>query len=542
MRYSYSIIFFVLITFRLYSQLPDFVWANQCGNPPNTTDTKTILASGPDGSFYLSGEFLDTAQFGNKMLVSAGGTDIFLVKHTAGGTVLWSIRIGAADYDFVQDVITDDEGNVIVTGYFYGTTQIGQDQYTSYGGQDLFIAKFNSDGDFLWSCRAGGPMADYLSGLATDEDRNIVIAGYFYDAITFGDTTITATSSSDIFLAKYNNDGGFQWVNPSGGSSSDQVHSLSIDPGGHILLAGSFYYDITLGDTTLTTMNPVGVFISRYLANGQLNQAFQLEGTYLGTEVYIDACQQGDFYIAGNFSEQLFFGNKTFDAGQFNQDIFVAKYDASCNLQWARHAFSYASDQVIDIETDQDNNLYLTGHYLDSIHFDLLTLPYSLCCGSREIFIVSYDESGNVSWGERITGTRANVQSLEMNLQGELLISGLFSEDVTLGKLTLSHFDGFQNYVTCLNTGTYTYIGHTFSIPGLKVFPNPASDHVQVLIPGQNISLSYSIYNAGGHLVTNGAVSTGDYIDLSMFPAGHYLLRFSGNEEWSAQTLLLIKQ
>lgn len=542
MKYFYPVIFLFLITIQAFSQLPEFEWANQCGNPPNTTDTKTTLASGQDGHFYLSGEFLDTVQFGSKILVSAGGTDIFLVKYTAEGNVVWSDRIGESDYDFVQKIIADDEGNVIVTGYFYGTTQIGQDQYTSYGSQDLFIAKYNSGGDFLWSYRAGGLMADYITGLTLDADQNIVITGYFYDGISFGDTTILASSSSDIYLAKFDTDGGLLWVNSAGGSSSDQARSASCDPEGNILLTGSFYYDITLGDTTISTINPVGVVIAKYLPDGQLGQAFQLNGTYLSTEVYAVAGQLGDFYISGNFSEQLVFGNETFDAGEFNQDIYTAKYDASCNLQWARHAYSAASDQVMGIETDPYNNIYLTGHYLDTIHFDLLTLPYTMCCGSREIFIVSYSATGEVLWGEQITGTRASVQSLAMNGQGELLLSGLFTEEVILGPLTLSNFDGFQNYVACLQTEIYTAVGPDLKKNSLKIFPNPTSEKIHILTQLHEVKYNYQIYSANGRLIISGTLNTGDYIDVRLLPLGLYLIKIIDFEESGSQSCLFIKQ
>jgi hypothetical protein len=542
MKYTIVIIFFALISIGLFAQLPDFEWANQCGNPPNTTDTKTVLASGPDGDFYLSGEFLDTAQFGNKILVSAGGTDIFLVKHNAQGTVSWSNRIGAADYDFVQNIITDDEGNVIVTGYFYGTTQIGQDEYTAYGSQDLFIAKFNSGGDFLWSYRAGGPMADYITGLALDADQNLAITGYFYDAITFGDTTIPALSSSDIFLAKFNPGGELQWVTSAGGSSSDQARAAGIDPDGNILLTGSFYYDITFGDTTLSTINPVGAFIAKYFPDGQLDQAFQLDGTYLTPEIFVTAGQNGDFYISGNFSEQLIFGGKTFDAGQFNQDIFIAKYNASCDLQWAKHAFSFGSDQVIGIDTDPYNNLYLTGHYLDSIHFDMLTLPYTLCCGSREIFIVSYSTTGDLLWGEQISGTRANVQSLEMNLQGELLLSGLFTEEVNLGHLKLSNFDGFQNYVTCLQTEIYTSISQSVNNSAVRIFPNPAKERIHLMNFGIVNQYNYLIYNLNGKTVGSGNITDGSFIEVGFLPAGQYLLKLIAPEANTSSSYLFIKQ
>jgi hypothetical protein len=177
MKQFISIVFLLISAFNVFSQQPAFEWASQCGNPPNTTDTKTVLASGPDGQFYLAGEFLDTTQFGGKMLISSGGTDIFLAKHTAEGLPIWAIKIGAADYDYVQKIITDANGNVIITGYFYGETQIGPDRYTSYGSQDIFIASFSPEGAFLWSLRAGGQSADYVSGLALDADQNLVITG-----------------------------------------------------------------------------------------------------------------------------------------------------------------------------------------------------------------------------------------------------------------------------------------------------------------------------------------------------------------------------
>ena len=190
------------------------------------------------------------------MLISSGGTDIFLAKHTSDGVPVWANKIGAADYDYVQKVISDANGNVIMTGYFYGDTQIGPDHYTSYGSQDIFIASFSPEGAFLWSFRAGGQSADYVTGLALDADQNLVITGYYYDAINFGDTTLISSGSSDIFLAKFSTDGDLLWATTAGGSSSDQSRSASCDPEGNILISGSFYYDITLGDTTLYYPEP----------------------------------------------------------------------------------------------------------------------------------------------------------------------------------------------------------------------------------------------------------------------------------------------
>lgn len=542
MKQSSFIIILVSIAFNLFAQQPEFKWASQCGNPPNTTDTKTVLASGPEGEFYLAGEFLDTTQFGDKMLISSGGTDIFLARHTPEGVPIWANKIGAADYDYVQKIVTDAGGNVIIAGYFYGGTLIGPDHYMSHGSQDVFIAKYGPEGAFLWSFRAGGGSADYVSGLALDVNQNIIISGYFYDSINFGDMSLISSGSTDIYLAKFNAEGGLLWATTAGGSSSDQSRSASCDPEGNILMSGSFYYDLTLGDTTLSTLNPVGVFIARYLPDGQLDHVFQLDGTYLSTEVYVVTGQDGNFYISGNFSEQLVFGSKIFEAGEFNQDIFVAKYDASCDLEWARHAFSPASDQVMGIAVGPDDNLYLTGHYLDTISFEPVVLPYTLCCGSREIFIVKYSAAGDVLWGQQISGARASVQSLALNTQDELLLSGLFTEEVILGNLKLSNFEGYHNYVSDLQTEVFVTVGKDLKVPELKIYPNPAGEKIHIFYPGQNGSVHYVIYSAIGSQVISGTLGINEDIDINMLPAGQYLLRLSAPEENVLRSSLFIKQ
>lgn len=521
--------------------MPEFQWAVQCGNPPNSTDTKTRLASIPDGSYFMSGEFLDTAQFGTKTLVSAGGTDVFLVKYSADDDPLWSVKMGGQDYDYVQQIIADDDGNVIIAGYFYGTTQIGTDEYASYGSQDLFIAKYNSDGDFIWSARSGGPMADYLNGLTAGDSQDFYIAGFYYNSIAIGDTTLLSSGGSDIYLAKYSTDGEYLWANSCGGSSSDQVNSASFNANGNILVAGSFYYNISFSDTTLTTTNPVGVYIAGFHPDGQLNWVLQLDGTYLTTEVLIKSAPSCDFYISGNFSEQITFGDKVFDAGEFNQDIYLAKYDSTGDLQWARHAHSFASDQVVGLETDQYNNLYIAGHYLDTIHFDQLTLKYNLCCGSREIFVVYYTDKGNALWGDSISGTRANLQSIELQQDNELLISGLFSEIITMGNYSLSYYDGFQNYMTCLKGEVYTLVNDNGPENELMVFPNPASHMIQVM-NSDNVHLIFQIYSINGSLLKTGSLPESGGIDISDLQPGQYIFRCSNNNNQGSCSNLFIKK
>ncbi len=506
------------------TQSASFEWAMQCGNPPNTSDTKTNLCTGEDGAFYLAGEFTDTAHFGDETLVSEGGTDISLVKHSSQGEVEWAIQIGAADYDYVQRILTTSDG-IIVAGFFYGSTIIGNDSYTSYGSQDIFLAKFDEEGNFIWSERFGGLMADYIASADVDEDGNILAGGYFYGEMTLGDTSLNASASSDVYLSKFSPDGELIWALAAGGSSSDQLKAISCDPDGHTLATISFYYDFSIGDTTVSTTDPVGAGVIKVTPEGIPGMVFQLTGTYLTPDNFIRADHEGNFYLAGNFSDQIFFGNTVFNAGEFNQDLYIARFSADGAFLWADHATSFSSDQVTGIDIDPYNNLYLTGHYLDSIRFGQLVLPYRLCCGSREIFIINYSTDGKVNWGKQITGPRASVQSIAAGDEGKLLVSGIFTDTLAFDAIDLGYFAGYRTYVTRLESDVQTHIvPHESGQLSIRIFPVPSHDKLYLHISSEN-DYNYRILSTNGQTVLSGKVASTGIIDTSSLRTGLYFLQ-----------------
>lgn len=525
----------------LNAQQPDFLWAAQFGNPPNSSDAKSTLASDSEGNFYMAAEFTGTIELGNKQLVSSGGTDVFLVKYNQDGVPEWSLKLGGTNDDYIQKIVTDAENNILLAGYFYGTTQIGPDQYTSLGSQDLFLSKFDAEGNFIWSGHFGGPMADYISGLDAGIGSSAVVTGHYYGQISFGDTTLYEESSSGIYTAKFSYGGQLEWVNGIGGTSSDQARSVSCDDAGNIVTTCSFYYDLTVEDTTFITADPVGVAVIKYSPEGSLINAFQLNGTYLTPEVYVTTCANGDFYLSGNFSEEIIFGNKTFDAGEFNQDIFIARYDASCNLAWAKHAHSFASDQVVGLITDEDDNLYITGHYLDSLYIDNLKLRYTLCCGSREVFILNINYEGNVIWGEQISGTRANIQAVSDNGSGDLVFSGVFSEIIQMGHLQMTCDEGFKNYLTLLDTETVTFTGEAVEAGHALIFPNPTKDNIKVLNFQSGQATEYKLLNMSGSLLRQGVLGPDNSIPLHDIAKGFYFLQLFDNQSGLLSTETIIK-
>ncbi len=541
MKIFFSVLL-ILFSGLSFSQQHSFEWVMEFGNPPNTTDTRTTLAAGEPGQFFMAGEFVDTAWFGDSSLESSGGTDVFIARMTGDGSFEQVWKIGGADHDYMQDIKAITDGGLLAAGYFYGSTQIGDEGLTSLGSQDVFIARFTAQGGFEWVFHAGGLMADYISAVIADDEGNIYFGGYFYGEMTFGDTTIQAQGSSDLYLARLGTGGMLDWVVTAGGSSSDQVRDISLDAQGRILLTGSFYGDITIGDTTLVTSDPVGVFISRFQNDGSPDLVFQLNGTYLTPEVYVCADPEENFYVSGNFSETITFGSKVFEAGEFNQDIFAVKYDPTGKVLWARHGHSYSSDQVIGMAVDVYGNLYLAGHYLDSLHFSNLTLPYTLCCGSREIFLVTYSPSGDMMWGDQISGPRANLHSMAIDGQGELLLSGWFTDELAFGPLILSNFTGYSNYVSGLQIDLFTSAGEVKPKDSFRLYPNPALNEVTLDLPWHSETYQYVIYDGSGRAVAQGWTGWSSTIDISALLPGLYILKINDRTGESMKTAKLLKR
>ena len=153
----------------------------------------------------------------------------------------WLQEAGSTAYDEGYDISADASGNTYTTGYFSGTVNFGSIQLTSSGVTDIFIAKVNSQGVYQWAVKAGGVGPDKGYAIKTDAQGNSYITGFYYGTAYFGTTSITSVNSSqDVFLAKYNSSGILQWVVSAGGSDGDIGNGVNLDNNGNVVITGQF--------------------------------------------------------------------------------------------------------------------------------------------------------------------------------------------------------------------------------------------------------------------------------------------------------------
>jgi uncharacterized protein (TIGR03437 family) len=150
----------------------------------------------------------------------------------------------------------------------------------------------------------------------------------------------------------------------------------------------------------------------------------------------------GNSYVTGGFTASATFGpgetNETTltSAGVIPPDIFVAKYDVSGNLLWAKRAGGTDFDLGSGLAVDTAGNSYVTGIFFASATFGPGEINETTLtsAGDRDIFVAKYDASGDLLWAKRAGGTGVDLGSgLAVDTAGNSYVTGGFGRAATFG-------------------------------------------------------------------------------------------------------------
>jgi hypothetical protein len=130
-----------------------------------------------------------------------GGADIFIAKYDISGSLIWVKNTGALGWESTQAITIDDAKNIYITGYYELSTVIGKDTLTG-GGAQVFIAKYDTDGNPVWATGAGGAGNDVGYGIAVSNGSAIVTGGFGSASMALGSHTLSNSGNGDLFVAK----------------------------------------------------------------------------------------------------------------------------------------------------------------------------------------------------------------------------------------------------------------------------------------------------------------------------------------------------
>lgn len=374
-----------------YDPSGNLLWVNRAGGRGG--DVGHGISIDAAGNVYITGEFEDTATFNNVTLIAHSVVnEIFIAKYNSSGALQWVKNAGGTNTDKGFAISADAAGNSYLTGWFNSWAYFGNTTLVSFGAKDIFVAKYNTNGDFEWAQQAGDTLEDEGKGISVDNFGNVYVTGLFTDKASFGSTTLTSMGSRDIFIAKYSASGILQWVKNAGGTSTDVGRAMTTDKNGYIYITGEFRGSGTFGDLSINSSGSSNIFIACYDPMGNAVWVKKAGGPAGDVGRGIDVDIFSNIYVTGDFSETAIFGDTTLvcNTDTFpTTDIFIASYDSNGEFRWAQKAGSDTTDSGFAVSADNFGNIYITGFYASTISFGNFSLNEF---GHSDIFLAKYSE------------------------------------------------------------------------------------------------------------------------------------------------------
>jgi hypothetical protein len=431
-----------------------FCWATNAGS--RGLETANGVAVDPQGNSYVVGSFQGTATFGSTNLVSSGGHDIFLAKLDPQGALLWVTQAGGVNDDVGYDVSVDTSGNAFITGYYVKTAKFGQSTVANAGGFDLFVAKYTSAGQLSWVRNTPDANNVYGSGITVDPTGNVVVVGSFAYDLNWGDETFPNSATYDVVVARFTAGGTLEWVQTAGGPDNDQGSKVAVDLDGNVFITGFFtgeaYFseeDILLGNESTE------MFIAKYDVDGFLEwvEAAQSQEAQ-GADIAVD--QTGNCYVTGYFRVSTTLETKTLTSSGFF-DLFLAKFDSDGGLLWATNSGTKDAINAAGIALDEGGNIYLTGSFLGNVTLGQTILTND---DVFNLFVAGYDPSGNVLFARGAgTQGELSGYAIAVDSGGSLIVTGQLKGRALVGSndlLSLGDSDVFVSKLSLSQEGGVT--------------------------------------------------------------------------------------
>ena len=283
-------------------------WSSQLGTV-NIDQAFSLFIDSSD-NIYLTGrtngDLVSNSNRDNK-------SDYFIIKYDNSGNRISSNQFGVLKDDISFDLINDNTGNIYVSG----STSNTLDNESHIGGKDIFLVKFDSSLNRLWTKTIGTSNDDEAYSIAMDSLGNSYVVGYTRGALD-GNSRLGVINDKDIFIIKYDEDGNKEWSLQNGTPSEDIAYNVAVDSTDYIYITGKTCSDFN-GNSH---KGDCDYFLKKINSSGQLIWTRQGGTSYLDISLGIDFDSLDNIYIIGYTFGSIDGKNKL-----GGSDYFVVKYN-----------------------------------------------------------------------------------------------------------------------------------------------------------------------------------------------------------------------
>jgi hypothetical protein len=530
----------------------NFVWVKTFGGPTYDDWRATSIDAG--GNVIAVGSFSGTVDFdpgvGVTNLTSiAGGDDIFVMKLTSAGALVWARRIGTTTDEGAYDVICDGANNVYVTGSYRGTVDFdpgaGTNNLASAGNQDCFLLKLNSFGNFVWARSMGGTLDDYGSAIEIDAaSANLYLTGTYNGTADFNPSAavnnLISYGAQDAWVGKYDVNGNYAWAVHLGGTAGDYGYDLKVGA------SNNYVYCIGNFAGTSVTLTP-GCSCPTYSSQGGTNSDIYCvkltcsgggynslgliggPGSEFGVGITLDAAE--NIYMCGQFSMACDmdpgFGTVNL-ASAGSADGFVVKLSSTFVHQWSNKWGSTSSDACTELDIDPLGNLYITGNYNGTVDFDPGVGTYTLAANgaNSDCYVMKLNNGGNFVWAKDwgATGLGDYASDIDIDAQGNVYSIGTFWSTVDFdpgaavtNSTSIGQTDGYIHKLSCTLPATVATTLSNYTLCANTITTTPIVLTATLVEPGTTYGWSVVGATGVGFAPTTGTATTMSYTSSTTF-------------------------
>lgn len=521
----FYIIFLVLLlaTFELEAQkliVNKTVWVgadSTCFNgvyQAKTAKNGDILFTGVSSCFTDHG-YVKGCPYKNGNL-SIGRMDNNLVPQ-------WIKSYGGSYDDIPQDFVEFDNGDVIVLGHTYSND--GDIKSTATSG-NLWLTKFNINGDLLWEKTIGCPYHIWPNSITITHDNNLLVSAVAHGKGEDVDSVYTQSQFlADEFLVKLDTSGNILWKKIFGGTDNEFSGFLIARPNNYFFIFCSNSHDYDCLDTgwRKNKYTNSDIFVFSLDKSGNILWSKSYGGTK--SENVLSAFwnnYDNSIIIEGRSESKDYTFSTIYSSPPFSQsqtNSYIMKVDSLGVMNWVKPLKSANRREIL--AEYGSGYIYFKDNFLGSFK------------GSVDISILN--DSGDLLTSKTLNNNSDIIAlSVINNYQDGFIVMGggytqPFNEGVDIKTFNGNHGGNFFSY--------FNYFPLSIEQMGLKkklaVFPNPTSQSVKVSLPQHNDQSALMVIDMMGRKVYAQKISANtNTIDLNVerIVSGNYTLVLKTNE------------
>lgn len=398
-----------------------------------------------NGSIFITGNTAGTTDFdpsaATATIVSTTTRTSFIASYSNFGSFVWVKNIGGKTFGTTSitpgGIVVGSDESLYVSGEFNQVSDFDPSAAVAsvsapFG--DVFLAKYDSNGNYIW---AGGIGGEFFNSLDIDNADNLYLTGDIGSSLAdfdMGAGILNLTNANGPgFLAKYNSAGNVAYAY---NLSNIDVKLVVNSPLNNLHLYGSFtgYRDFDLSSNNdFLYCDTQNSFYSIYSLEASYGVTKQLGNYTAISSISLVATDANEFiYHSGNFGQTI---DINLSAATTNltsagwTDFYIAKYTTTGDLVWANTIGGPFIDTVTAMNTDPNGNIYVMGRFLGTVDFDPSANVANLVSTNNltsDSYIAKYDTNGNYLWAKKYDGN-FGVSDIKFDTAGNMYFLARFT-------------------------------------------------------------------------------------------------------------------